>query len=215
MSRAQYTGIGSYKCYCLLLILEYSSVFFTFASLAAYVCLGIYFLSQDYYIRDICSQSVLWEYVLLSIIFAGNKLSVYYLKKFTKKDYKFIKGVNLGSLIIEGILILLGGFGVFDYELACGNDNSNLWKFGIASFLLQIVYFFIAILISSSVFPTPEKTILLALIPALVAFSNSPADTTSAPDPIFFNSLSKFIFEFDFTEKHISGLVFLNVLLKL
>jgi hypothetical protein len=145
MSRAQYTGIGSYKCYYLLLILAYSSVFFTFASLAAYVCLGIYFLSQDYYIRDICFQSVLWEYVLLSIIFAGNKLSVYYLKKFTKKDYKFIKGVNLGSLIIEGILILLGGFGVFDYELACGNDNSNLWKFGIASFLLQIVYFFIAI----------------------------------------------------------------------
>ena len=47
------------------------------------------------------------------------------------------------------------------------------------------------------------------------AFSNSPIDTTSAPDPIFLNSLNKVRFELDFTEKHIIGLIFLNTLLNL
>ena len=83
------------------------------------------------------------------------------------------------------------------------------------SMLIKSIFFLIAALISSSVFPIPEKTILLLLIPTFVAFNNSPIDTTSAPDPIFFNSLSKVKFEFDFTEKHIIGLIFLNALLKL
>ena len=144
MSDGSYTGVNSYKCYCLLLICAYSSVFFIFASLAVYISLGIYYMSQNYVIREICPDSILWEYVLLSVIFSGNKLSVYYLKNFTNKSYKFIKGVNLGSLIIEAILILVGGFGLFDYRMACGNDNTDLWKFGIASFLFQIVYFFVA-----------------------------------------------------------------------
>ena len=61
----------------------------------------------------------------------------------------------------------------------------------------------------------PEKTILLGLIPAFDTFNNSPAETTSAPEPNLFNSLSKFIFELDFTEKHIKGLIFLNASLKL
>jgi hypothetical protein len=51
-------------------------------------------------------------------------------------------------------------------------------------------------------------------MPALVAFNNSPSETTSAPEPIFFNSLSKAIFELDLREKHIKGLVALNAFLK-
>ena len=63
--------------------------------------------------------------------------------------------------------------------------------------------------------PIPEKTIFFGLIPAFIAFNSSPPETTSAPDPIFFNSLSKDVrFELDFTEKHIKGLVALNALLK-
>jgi len=46
-------------------------------------------------------------------------------------------------------------------------------------------------LISSSVFPIPEKTIFFGLIPALVAFNNSPTETTSAPEPIFLILLIK------------------------
>jgi len=78
------------------------------------------------------------------------------------------------------------------------------------SILINKIFFFIANLISSLVFPIPEKTIFLGLILAFKAFNNSPAETTSAPEPIFFNSLSKFIFELDLTEKHTSGLVSLN-----
>ena len=83
------------------------------------------------------------------------------------------------------------------------------------STLINSTFFRIAITISSSVFPTPEKTILLLLIPALIAFNNSPIETTSAPDPIFFNSLSNAKFELDFTEKHINGFVFSKFFLKL
>ena len=50
--------------------------------------------------------------------------------------------------------------------------------------------------------------------PAFIDFKSSPIETTSAPEPIFFNSFSKLIFEFDFTEKHINGSIFLNVCLK-
>jgi hypothetical protein len=165
MSTAQYTGIGSYKCYCLLLILAYSSVVFIFTTFAAYTCLGIYFLNQDYYIRAICPPSILWEYILLSVIFAGNKLSVYFLKNFTKKDYKFIKGVNLGSLIIESILLLVGGFGLFYHSLSCDSDT-NLCKFGISSFLLQIIYFFVAgyMAIDNCVYGPPRAKAVLPKI---------------------------------------------------
>ena len=56
------------------------------------------------------------------------------------------------------------------------------------SALIRSTLFFIASLISSSVFPIPEKTIFFGLIPAFIAFNSSPIDTTSAPEPIFFNS---------------------------
>ena len=53
------------------------------------------------------------------------------------------------------------------------------------STLINKIFFFIASLIYSSVLPTPEKTILLGFIPDLIALSNSPPETTSAPDPSF------------------------------
>ena len=56
------------------------------------------------------------------------------------------------------------------------------------------MFFFIAKRSSSSVFPTPEKTILLGLIPDFKAFNNSPPETTSAPEPIFFKILNISIF---------------------
>ena len=61
--------------------------------------------------------------------------------------------------------------------------------------------------ISSSVLPTPEKTILFGLIPALSALNNSPFETTSAPTPNFLISLKILKLLFDFTEKQINGLM--------
>ena len=53
------------------------------------------------------------------------------------------------------------------------------------------MFFLMAYSISSSVLPTPEKTILFLLIPALREANNSPLDTTSAPNPSFFISFNK------------------------
>ena len=141
----------------------------------------------------------------------------------------------------NGFKILLGELPVRDYWIVHGflidymqsvffylfgaNWNSYIIHSSIFNVIISIFTYLIltsleikniySIVISSSVFPMPEKTIFLALIPAFVAFSNSPIDTTSAPEPIFFNSLSKVRFEFDFTEKHIVGLITLNALLKI
>ena len=76
--------------------------------------------------------------------------------------------------------------------------------------LIKRTFFLIAAVISSSVLPIPEKTILSLGIPAFLAFKSSPIDTTSAPEPSFFNSLSIFKFAFDFTEKQIIGLIALK-----
>ena len=48
---------------------------------------------------------------------------------------------------------------------------------------IKRISFLIAILSSSAVFPTPEKTIFFGFIPAFKAFNNSPPETTSAPAP--------------------------------
>ena len=142
--RSGITGVKSYKCLVFLLILAYLSVFFIFSIFAAYCSLGIYYLTQDYYIREQCPESILWDYVLVSTILAGNKLSVYLLKNFTNVKFSFIKKINIASFFIEASLVTVGGFGLFDHNLACQYDNTNLWKFGIASFLLQIIYIFVA-----------------------------------------------------------------------
>ena len=84
-------------------------------------------------------------------------------------------------------------------------DDAQLQQFKCVEFVEELIYgewrakqfinnifLSIAQFISRDVFPTPEKTIFFTLIPALTDFNNSPEDTTSAPDPIFFNSLSIF-----------------------
>jgi hypothetical protein len=81
--------------------------------------------------------------------------------------------------------------------------------------LIKSIFLLIAKLISSEVLPTPEKTILLGLIPALSAFINSPKDTTSAPRPNFAISLIKFTFVFDLIAKQIKGEKALKFFLKL
>ena len=162
-SSTRYTGISSYKCYLLVIIFAYFSVFFIFSTLAIYICLGIYFATNDYQIRELCPQSMLWEYVLLSTIFAGNKITIYFLNNFTKKNYYFINKVNIGTFLIELFLILMGSFSIFDHSIACNNDNTDLGKFGISSYILQICYLLYSffMIIDYCVYGkhTPEKSI--------------------------------------------------------
>ena len=77
--------------------------------------------------------------------------------------------------------------------------------------LISKIFLFIAISSSSSVLPTPEKTILFDLIPAFKAFNNSPTETTSAPAPSFPKILSMETLLFDLAAKQTIGFVFLKV----
>ena len=83
------------------------------------------------------------------------------------------------------------------------------------STLINNIFFSIAYLSSASVLPTPEKTILLGLIPDFNAFTNSPFETTSAPILNFLISLRIFLLELDLTEKQINGFIPLKLFLKL
>ena len=62
----------------------------------------------------------------------------------------------------------------------------------------------IAYISSLTFLPTPEKTILLAGIPAFKALLSSPIETTSAPEPNAEKVLMIDWFELAFKEKHIS-----------
>ena len=73
------------------------------------------------------------------------------------------------------------------------------------SALISKIFLSIAKLISLVVLPTPEKTILLGLIPAFSAIISSPTETTSAPNPNFLISLIILTFVLDLTAKQISG----------
>ena len=64
---------------------------------------------------------------------------------------------------------------------------------------IKSIFLFIAYSISSVTFPTPENTIFFGLIPALIAFINSPPDTTSAPRLFFLISFNIPKFELAFT----------------
>ena len=55
-------------------------------------------------------------------------------------------------------------------------------------------------MISSSVFPTPEKTILAGSPPAIRTLVSSPPETISKPDPSLARSESIERFEFALTE---------------
>ncbi len=105
-----------------------------------------------------------------------------------------------GLILIPTETILLFFFAILLIALISASDSA----------LIKRISFFIAKSNSSSVLPTPEKTIFLGEIPALRAIFNSPIETTSAPEPSFFNSEMSFKFEFDFTEKQIIGLIFLK-----
>ena len=76
------------------------------------------------------------------------------------------------------------------------------------------IFLFIAYLISSSVLPTPEKTIFFGLMPAFKALINSPIETTSAPKPNFFISFSRYKLGLDLTAKQINGFKILKFFLK-
>ena len=101
----------------------------------AYEVFGIIYLIEDYGISNECKGSNLWEYVLVSMILACTNVSV------KTNDEK----VDLSACIVAiiGVINLSlstwGGIELWDYSYSCDElFNSNLWKVGLAGFIIQV-----------------------------------------------------------------------------
>ena len=107
--------------------------------IVSYPVLGIKFLIDDYDISNNCKSSYLWEYVLVSIIISLLYILFLMLRKVY---YENSNQTNSLVFIVPGFIILAlvfwGGFELFDSS--CNVLlKSNLWKFALVTFAIQIV----------------------------------------------------------------------------
>lgn len=117
---------------CVLSLLSLAAISLI-GSIVCYITFGIMFLVQDYNVAGDCKGSSLWEYVLVAMILACSHVSV--------KSDKDDGGVFLPLLMCLGIvdlgLAIWGGVELF--EKSCDDlSDSNLWKFGLAVFVIQL-----------------------------------------------------------------------------
>ena len=117
----------------------------------------------------------------------------------------FVKASTLGLNLIPTLVHFFLFLDIFSINFISFSDSA----------LIRKIFLSIAKLISSDVFPTPEKTILLGEIPAFRDVISSPFETTSAPKLFFFKifKISKLLFAF--IEKQISGFIDLKFFLKI
>lgn len=108
-----------------------------------YVVFGILYLVQDYNVWNDCeSDSNLWPYVLVGIILSLNKVNAK-----DMDDSDAIITLCCGFLIELG-LASWGGVELYDKIGNCTDlRESNLWKFGLATFILQLVFCAILLII--------------------------------------------------------------------
>lgn len=100
-------------------------------SVVGYVVFSIIFLIQDYNISNECKGSNLWEYVLVSTILMFPNVSV----KSDKYSTLAIIAVIIGVLNL--CMSIWGGIELWDYS--CHDlAETNLWKIGLATFILQV-----------------------------------------------------------------------------
>ena len=118
-----------------------SFILIAIGAVMCYILFGIIFLVQDYSIWNDCEDSNLWPYVLVSIITC--------LLRNNFKDTKDIESLNLVCLLL--IELGLGIWGSIELSAKCEScptlRSSNLWKFGLATCILQFSIIFIAIII--------------------------------------------------------------------
>ena len=125
-------------------------VFLTILSLAlisglvAYIVLGIIYLIQDYDLSNECKGCNLWAYVLVFLILSCMNIGI-------KNDSDEPLDNSLIKILIGGILNLSlsiwGGIELWNNSHSCDVFNSNLWKFGLSSFILQLFICFISLLV--------------------------------------------------------------------
>ena len=103
------------------------------AGAIAYIVFGIMFLVQDYDVAHDCGGSSLWAYVLTALILAWSRGSA----KNAQDDNNQVNFCVLICLgLIEGGLAIWGGIELFGNS--CDDlSESNLWTFGLVTFILQ------------------------------------------------------------------------------
>lgn len=103
------------------------------AAAICYIVFGIMYLVQDFNIASECSGSNLWAYCLTALILS---LCRYRAKNQDNEEV----GETLCMLFCLGILELALAIwgGIELWEKSCDDlSNSNLWKFGLATFCIQ------------------------------------------------------------------------------
>ena len=103
------------------------------AGVIAYMVFGIMFLVQDYEVAHDCNGSALWAYVLTAIILAFSRGNA---RNAQDDNNNFNFGVLFCLGLIEAGLAIWGGIELF--AKSCDDlADSNLWKFGLATFIIQ------------------------------------------------------------------------------
>ena len=128
-----------YSCICFGFLL----VLAILAGAIAYIVFGIMYLVQDYKIANECSGSSLWAYVLTAIILAFSRSGA-------RKSSNDEGRINIPLLfclgLIETGLAIWGGVEL--WQKSCDDlSNSNLWKFGLATFCIQTFCAFIFVFV--------------------------------------------------------------------
>ena len=130
------------ECTCCVLICACISTLAIVAAAIAYIVFGIMFLVQDYNVAHDCKDSSLWAYGLVAII-----LSV---QRGNAKNVKSDDGVVVGVLICMGLIEAgLGIWGAIELFVKSCDDlsNTNLWKFCLATFVLQMFCAFLCLFV--------------------------------------------------------------------
>lgn len=99
-----------------------------------YFIFGIISLIDDYKIANDCKNSNLWEYVLVAMIMSTTNIKI----GTTEENAQLVVSFIIG--IIHVGLAIWGGIELWDNSKNCDDlYNSNLWKIGLTTFVLQIV----------------------------------------------------------------------------
>lgn len=108
----------------------------------AYTVMGILIIIDSYDSWVDCKDdSSLWPYSLMSLILFLNKTNIFDLGCLSSTSEDLAIGKIFASYVTELCLFVWGSVELFKKADNCDNlMNSDLWKFSLASFILQIIY---------------------------------------------------------------------------
>ena len=107
------------------------------AGIISYFVFGIMYLIEDFEIWKECTDSKLWTYILITLIITSNKFLISNEAQNHYNTYTF----SIIAGLIEFGFAIWGGIELFYSAKHCDTlQSSHLWTFGLATFILQILY---------------------------------------------------------------------------